>query len=87
MSLSAVRIEGYPGMAEEGVSTVSGEVYRVDIETLLRIDQLERHPEWYVRRTIQLANGVHVQTYILPILFCVGATVIESGDWTLRQKR
>ena len=40
---------------DEPVSSIQGEVYSIDDETLGILDQLERHPEWYCREEIEVA--------------------------------
>jgi gamma-glutamylcyclotransferase (GGCT)/AIG2-like uncharacterized protein YtfP len=37
-------------------TTISGELYDVDAETLRSIDDLEGHPEFYRRRTVIISN-------------------------------
>jgi gamma-glutamylaminecyclotransferase len=64
------------------ISTVAGEVYRVDSPTLERIDLLEGHPNWYVREMIEviLQDGSIVSAWIY---FCTDpqGIVVESGDY------
>ncbi|MBX3174853.1 MAG: gamma-glutamylcyclotransferase [Gemmatimonadaceae bacterium] len=74
-------LDGHPGMGDEGVTGVLGEVFDVDATTLQALDALEGHPDWYVRRPIVLADGERVETYILPARFTAQRAVIEDGDW------
>ncbi|MDR3557263.1 MAG: gamma-glutamylcyclotransferase [Syntrophobacteraceae bacterium] len=64
------------------ISTVAGEVYRVDSPTLERIDLLEGHPNWYVREMIEvvLQDGSIVSAWIY---FCPApeGILVESGDY------
>ncbi len=52
--------------SREPVCPIKGEVYMVDTETLLRIDELEEHPDWYIRRITKviLENGTVLKAYI-----------------------
>lgn len=70
-----------PGLQAGGATAIVGEVFAVDEVTLARVDALERHPEWYVRTEVVLADGRRVATYVLPDRFCAGLPVIASGDW------
>jgi len=70
----------FPGMVTGGTTAVLGEVYEVDRETLAALDRLEGHPRFYERKTIRLANGQWIATYIYPQRPS-GRPLIESGDW------
>ncbi len=39
---------------EESVSPIFGELYRVDEETLVCLDSLEGHPDWYRREEVEV---------------------------------
>lgn len=41
-----------PYLQKGGDKCVHGELYRVSKETLLEMDSLEGHPDWYVRRKL-----------------------------------
>ena len=74
-------LDGHPGMGPDGSTSVAGEVFEVDDETLTHLDALEGHPDWYLRVPITLADGETVETYILPSEFTHGRPVIAHGDW------
>jgi gamma-glutamylaminecyclotransferase len=51
----AMFVEGHPYLAEHPpVHHVRGEVYAVDAATLAELDLLERHPDWYERRPVDV---------------------------------
>lgn len=74
-------LDGHPGMGDEGVTSVQGEVFDVDAPTLARLDGLEGHPDWYRRTPILLSDSERVETYLLPARFTAGRAVIADGDW------
>ena len=71
----------HPGLGEDGDTAVVGEIFAVDVATLARLDALEDHPNWYVRKAIALADGSSVEGYVLPSRFTEGLDVIAEGDW------
>jgi transposase InsO family protein/gamma-glutamylcyclotransferase (GGCT)/AIG2-like uncharacterized protein YtfP len=68
------------------VHAVVGEVYEVDAATLAALDRLEGHPRFYRRARIALADGAHVETYLLTPEQVEGRRVIVSGNWRSRRK-
>lgn len=79
-----ISLGGFPGILTGGHTSISGEVYEVNTETLAKLDRLEGHPTWYRRTPITLLNDEKVETYIylksnpspsqrFPI--------VESGEW------
>ncbi len=81
-----IDLGGYPGMADGGSCAVLGELYLVEPNTLVSLDALERHPDWYLRRPIVLALGESAVAYILPRKFCAGGRAILGGDWIARDR-
>ena len=83
----------FPGLlpAGSGAGSVRGELYRVDDRTLERLDRLEGHPGFYMRkqfvvrapfgadRTDQMEFLAWV--YVLPRDFVAGRPWVKSGDW------
>ena len=75
-------MESFPGMVEGGNDSVSGEVYAVNPENLKKLDELEGHPDWYLRKKIQLENGEEVETYVLPESIAIAEKGVKiAGDW------
>lgn len=72
---------GFPAAVEGGNISILGELYDVDEYTLGRLDVLESHPEFYVRRKILLEDDEEVFAYIMRSAYCEGCRLIESGDW------
>jgi gamma-glutamylaminecyclotransferase len=65
-----------------GEGTITGELYRVDGETLARLDRLEGHPDWYKREPIVLNNGSEAEIYVTQDeTEARGARRIPSGNY------
>jgi gamma-glutamylaminecyclotransferase len=71
----------YPGLVPGGTSSVVGELYELDDGTLAVLDQFEEHPDFYERKSILLADGSTVETYLLRLDQVQGCCVIPSGSW------
>lgn len=59
---------------------IKGEVYDVDIEAMISLDQLEGHPNFYERIKVPLENNMEAWMYLVPRDRIMGIK-IESGDW------
>jgi gamma-glutamylcyclotransferase (GGCT)/AIG2-like uncharacterized protein YtfP len=77
----------FPAMSAGGQTVVRGEVYAVDDQTLVRLDRLEGHPEFYQRTPIRLADGQEVQTYLMNDARARRRPAILSGDWRAHRPR
>jgi gamma-glutamylaminecyclotransferase len=80
-----VLIDYFPALVRGGAQRVRGELYRVDAETLARLDELEEVPHYYVRERVALADGGSAETYVMPReRVGAGANKIESGSFRER---
>jgi gamma-glutamylcyclotransferase (GGCT)/AIG2-like uncharacterized protein YtfP len=77
----------FPAMSTGGQTVVRGEVYAVDDQTLVRLDRLEGHPDFYQRMPIRLADGQEVQTYLMNDARARQRPAILSGDWRAHRAR
>jgi gamma-glutamylaminecyclotransferase len=77
----------FPAMSTGGQTVVRGEIYAVDDQTLVRLDRLEGHPEFYQRTPIRLADGQEVQTYLMEDVRMRRRPAISSGDWRAHRAR
>ena len=69
-------------MTEAGHQAITGELWLVDKGTLMVIDAIEGHPEFFVRRDIELADGRTALGWLLhPHRRDWATRRIESGDW------
>jgi gamma-glutamylaminecyclotransferase len=74
----------YPALLEGGTTSVSGEVYEVDGETLAALDEFEGHPDEYRRQAVSLLGEDSVEAYVRPRGLGQGGRVIASGSWRVR---
>jgi gamma-glutamylaminecyclotransferase len=76
-----IDLGAFPAILDHGTTSIRGEVYRCDAETLVRLDRLEGHPRFYERRDVVLARGpARAQGYFLASGRS-NAAPIPSGDW------
>lgn len=65
---------------------VHGELWSVDEATLLELDRLEGHPDWYQRQTVAIAVGedeLEAAMYIIPGQAPSGLHLLASGRFLL----
>ena len=78
----------FPGLMSNGSTSVKGEVYEVDDETLTYLDYHEGHPTFYCRTTIKLKGHTdEVEAYLISEhpRYHKELPIIHSGDWKERQ--
>ena len=80
----ALYVDGIPFVLKgEAESTISGEVYSVDSETLAKLDRLERHPEWYCREQVDVViDGDSTEKCWLYFFPVAQGSLVESGNYT-----
>lgn len=71
-------------LEDEGSTYVRGEVYRVNENTLRNLDSLEGHPNWYVRKIVNVitdqGDRIRAWVYFMPEQPS-GVSIIESGSY------
>jgi gamma-glutamylaminecyclotransferase len=77
----------FPAMIDGGDTSVIGDLFAVDRETLRALDYLEGHPRFYRRQAIPLENGQMAQAYLLPADQATGRPRIAGGDWVEHRTR
>lgn len=74
----------YPGV-RRGSGEVVGELFEVDEAALSIADEIEGHPDFYVRQleVVRLSDGPDRQAWVywMPDELIGQGDVIESGDW------
>jgi gamma-glutamylcyclotransferase (GGCT)/AIG2-like uncharacterized protein YtfP len=80
-NFTLVNLGLFPAMINKGNTSIRGEIYEVDDNTLRTLDSLEGHPNYYVRGKIQLQNGMEADAYVLPNRWIDSQSKIASGDW------
>lgn len=85
-----VNMGGFPGVISGGDTSIVGELYEVNKETLAQLDRLEGHPDWYTRTPITItdeAGKEHAaELYLLPAFYLKNQH-IETGDWMNRRAK
>ncbi len=82
-SYSLVSLGPYPALRSEGSASVPGELYALDATLLPGLDCFEGHPDWYLRRRIELDDGQEPWAYVLPARFAADAPAIPC--WPIPQ--
>lgn len=70
---------------EEAVSNIQGEVYSVDSDILKILDRLERHPDWYCRKQVDVRMDSTGEVIIAWLYFnpTPEGELVESGCYTV----
>ncbi len=82
-----IHLGGFPGLLLGGSGRVVAEVYKVDSETLKRLDGYEGYDErnpadsLYTRETTTTESGLEVLTYQINPDYAQEGPIITSGDW------
>lgn len=71
----------YPGILNSGTQAISGELYRVDDETLAELDILEGAPTLYERKRVRTESGLRAWVYILRPEHARGLAMVPGGSW------
>lgn len=80
-AFTMLSLGAFPGVLENGETAISGELYRVDDETLLDLDRLEGAPNLYVRKRIVTEAGLHAWMYMLQPAANRSYPVVSGGSW------
>jgi gamma-glutamylcyclotransferase (GGCT)/AIG2-like uncharacterized protein YtfP len=81
---SLFNLGGFPAMCSGGCTSVAGEVFEVTEEVLGVLDELEEHPDWYIRTPIELSGGMSAETYLMDPNRVEGRPLIHSGNWRIK---
>lgn len=71
----------FPGLLDGGKQSITGELYRVDDETLEDLDQLEGAPDLYYRKRVRTDSGFTAWVYILRFKHSIGLAKVPGGSW------
>ena len=97
-----LHLGGFPGIVAKGTTTIHGEVFEVDDNTLSRLDRLEGHPSFYCRTPMKVllnpegdgvGEWIDVEGYLLPDVWLNDSyghgskTIVESGSWRVERNR
>jgi gamma-glutamylaminecyclotransferase len=79
-----IELNACAALVHGGPLQVQGELFLVDAERLRQIDLRKQHPVLFQRRTICLANGAAVETYLMKLEQVRGRRRLKVGDWRQR---
>ncbi len=71
----------YPALCRGGSEVVTGELYAVDAEHLLRLDVFEGCPDLYQRAEIPLSDATTAVAYVIDASRGHGLTPVPGGNW------
>ena len=77
---SLLNLGSFPGVLENGDTSIVGEVYEVTDEIFARLDMLEGYPTFYGRKQIKTAYG-DAWIYLLPNSYLTKYVKVDSGNW------
>ena len=63
---------------------IVGEHYRIPIQILPRLDDLEEHPHYYQRQWLTLDSGAEAWVYVGKVALTQGSRLLMGGDWRAR---
>ncbi|AFU98411.1 gamma-glutamylcyclotransferase family protein [Simiduia agarivorans] len=78
-----VDLGSFPGLFHGNCSTIVVEIYRVDEDTLAKLDILEGHPEHYQRHPQTIEGFGEAWLYLMPegYLDTTKVPQVSGGDW------
>ncbi len=76
-----VSLGAFPALLGGGTTSVAGEVYDVDADTLVALDAFEGHPRFYRRERVVLLGDDGAESYVLPRVRGGTYPIIVGGDW------
>ena len=71
----------YPGVTIDGVTSILGEIFRVDDETMRSLDYLEGYPNFYDRVEIETLFGTTWMYVLKDGKDYEMNRVVETGEW------
>jgi len=83
-SFELIDLGAYAALVPGGSTSICGEVYEVDLETIARIDCERQVPILFERARVRLADGLEADTYVMPVDKVRGRRGLRHGDWRRR---
>ncbi len=83
-SFQLVDLGAYAAMVAGGSTSVAGELYLVDRQTLVEIDLVREVPILFKRVLIPLGDGSQAETYVMDVDQVRGKRRLNHGDWRRR---
>jgi gamma-glutamylaminecyclotransferase len=79
-----VDLGAYPALVPGGTTSVAGELYLVDLPTLLAIDVAEQVPSLFARARVRLSDGTEAESHVMDEDRVRGRRRLHHGDWRKR---
>jgi gamma-glutamylcyclotransferase (GGCT)/AIG2-like uncharacterized protein YtfP len=79
-----IDLGAYAALVPGGSTCVAGEVYLVDLGTLVKVDILRQVPILFERVRIRLADGSEAESYVMNPDQVRGRRRLRQGDWRTR---
>lgn len=76
-----VELQGFGALVLDGQSSVTGEVYEVDLKTRTQLDLRRQVPVLFSRSRITLMDGTTAEAYLMTADQVRGRRRIHHGDW------
>ncbi len=74
-------VGAFPCITKGGNTGIVGEIYKVDLPTLRRLDMIEGVPQLYKKSMIEVDGYDDVIAYFFTDEKAEGLKIIENGDW------
>lgn len=74
----------YPALVPGGTTSVAGELYLVDLRTLLAIDVAQQVPSLFARARVRLSDGTEAESHVMSEDRVRGRRRLRHGDWRTR---
>jgi gamma-glutamylaminecyclotransferase len=79
-----VDVGTYPALVAGGTTCVAGELYLVDLRTLLAIDVALQVPTLFARVRVRLSDGTEAESHVMGEDRVRGRRRLHHGDWRKR---
>jgi gamma-glutamylcyclotransferase (GGCT)/AIG2-like uncharacterized protein YtfP len=86
-SFHLVEVAPYAALVRGGTTSVTGELYELDLATRGVIDVERQVPQLFTRETIDLSDGTRADAYLLTSEQVRGRRRLAHGDWKKRFSR
>lgn len=74
-------VGAFPCITESGNTSIVGEIYKVDLSTLRRLDMIEGVPQLYKKGIVEVDGYENVIAYFFTEDKAEGLLKIDNGDW------
>ena len=74
-------VGAFPCITESGDTSIVGEIYKVDLATLRRLDMIEGVPQLYKKGIVEVDGYEDVIAYFFTEDKAKGLQKIDNGDW------